>query len=221
VAAAAAGSVVAVATDAGMPGISDPGARLVAAAAAAGVVVDVVPGPSAVLAALVVSGLPTERFAFEGFLPRKGGERAARLTAIASEPRTVVLFESPHRMRATMGHLESALGSSRPVAVARELTKLHEEVWRGTAGDAVTWLQSVEPRGEYVIVVGPPAPTAAPAADIDDSAIAEALTKQLADGGDRKAAVAAVTAALGVPRRRVYAVAVTLRNADGQSEGAR
>ena len=218
VARAAAGEVVAVVTDAGMPGISDPGARLVAAAAAAGVAVEVVPGPSAALVALVVSGLPTDRFGFEGFLPRRGGERVARLAAIGAADRTVVLFESPPRMRATIADLISACGGERPIAITRELTKRHEEVWRGPARDAAAWLESVEPRGEYVIVVGPAPVEAAPI--VDDDAIAEALGPYL-EAGDPKAAVAAVTAALGVARRRVYDVAVRLRNPDGQRKGAR
>ncbi len=219
VAEAAAGSVVAVVTDAGMPGISDPGTRLVAAAAAGGVTVEVVPGPSAVLAALVASGLPTERFCFDGFLPRKGGERVTRLACIASEDRTVVLFESPHRVRATVGNLLASCGGERRVAVARELTKLHEEVWRGTLAEAVAWLDTVEPRGEYVIVVGP-APAVVPP-EVDEASIASALASRLAAGDDRKAAVAAVTASLGVPRRRVYDAAVALRKAEGEREGAR
>jgi 16S rRNA (cytidine1402-2'-O)-methyltransferase len=223
VAEAAAGAVIALVSDAGMPAISDPGARIVAAAAAAGIAVEVVPGPSSVLAALVLSGLPTERFSFDGFLPRKGGERAARLAAIAAEPRTVVLFESPHRVQVTLGNLLSSCGAARPVAVARELTKLHEEVWRGVLAEAVTWIESVEPRGEYVIVVGPaPVPDAATrAAAVDDEAIALALARRLAAGDDRKAAVVAVTAALGVPRRRVYDVAVALRKSGGEARGAR
>jgi 16S rRNA (cytidine1402-2'-O)-methyltransferase len=199
-----------------MPAISDPGARLVAAASAAGVAVEVVPGPSAVLAALVLSGLATDRFVFEGFLPRKGREKGSRLSAIAGEPRTVVLFESPHRVRATIGDLVAACGPDRSVAIARELTKLHEEVWRGTLSGAAGWLATVEPRGEYVVVVGP-APVAEAAA-VDDGAIATALGAHLATGADRKAAVAAVTADLGVPRRQVYEVAVALRKAAGQPE---
>ena len=218
VARAEAGAVVAVVTDAGMPAISDPGTRVVAAAAEAGVAVEVVPGPSAPVAALVLSGLPTDRFVFEGFLPRKGGERGARLAAIAAEPRTVVLLESPHRVPATLGNLLSACGPERRVAVARELTKLHEEVWRGTLAGAVEWMDSATPRGEYVIVVGP-APEAhieVGGAAVDDSAIAAAVAARLAAGDAPKAAVAAVTAALGVPRRRVYDVTVALRKASGQ-----
>ena len=218
VARAKGGALVAVVTDAGMPAISDPGARVVAAAAEAGVTVAVVPGPSAPVAALVVSGLPTDRFVFEGFLPRKGGERGARLAANAAEPRTVVLLESPHRVPATLGNLLSACGPERRVAVARELTKLHEEVWRGTLAGAVEWMGSTTPRGEYVIVVGPaPEPhIEGGGTAVDDSTIAAAVAARLAAGDAPKAAVAAVTAALGVPRRRVYDVTVAVRKASGQ-----
>ncbi|HSS09605.1 MAG TPA: 16S rRNA (cytidine(1402)-2'-O)-methyltransferase [Acidimicrobiales bacterium] len=211
-----AGATVAVVTDAGMPGISDPGSRLVKAAASAGVSVEVVPGPSAALAALVVSGLPTDRFCFEGLLTRKMGEKAARLAAIAAEPRTVVLFESPRRVRATVDMLASVCGGSRSVAVAREMTKVHEEVWRGTLEGATAWLSSVEPRGEYVLVIGG---AAAPVAD--DGAISAALADRLAAGEDRKTAVGVVAAALGVPKRRVYEIGLRLRNSDGMREGSR
>jgi 16S rRNA (cytidine1402-2'-O)-methyltransferase len=162
----------------------------------------VVPGPSAALAALVVSGLAADRFCFEGFLPRKGGERGARLASIAAEDRTVVLFESPRRVRATIAELASACGPDRPVAVARELTKLHEEVWRGSLGEATAWLDGVEPRGEYVLVVGgkPAAQEAVPS----DAEVEAALAGRLAAGEDRKAAVSDVASALGVPKREVY-----------------
>jgi 16S rRNA (cytidine1402-2'-O)-methyltransferase len=224
VARAEAGAVVAVVTDAGMPAISDPGARVVAAAVEAGVAVEVVPGPSAPVAALVVSGLPTDRFVFDGFLPRKGGERGARLAAIGAEPRTVVLLESPHRVRATLGNLLTSCGPERRVAIVRELTKLHQEVWRGTLSGAVEWMASVTPRGEYVIVVAP-APQSTPAhievggPAVDDSTIAAAVAARLGAGDSPKDAVAAVTAALGVPRRRVYDVTVALRKAGGQERG--
>ncbi|TML38927.1 MAG: 16S rRNA (cytidine(1402)-2'-O)-methyltransferase [Actinobacteria bacterium] len=144
---------VAVVTDAGTPGISDPGTRLVVAAAGAGARVEVVPGPSALVAALVLSGLPTARFCFEGFLPRKGRERAERLGAIAAERRTTVLYEAPHRLEATLGDLLAACGPLRLVAVARELTKLHEEVWRGTLDGALARARESAPRGEHVLVV--------------------------------------------------------------------
>jgi 16S rRNA (cytidine1402-2'-O)-methyltransferase len=217
VAAMQAGATVALVSDAGMPGISDPGSQLVAAAAAAGVVVDVVPGPSAVLAALVISGLPTDRFCFEGFLPRKGGERAARLAAIAAEPRTVVLYESPRRVAATIGNLITACGPDRPVAIGRELTKLHQELWRGTLADAAAWSASVEPRGEYVVVLGGALPDDR---EVDDADIEGALVQWLARDGDRKAAVAGVAHSLGVPKRRVYDIALRVGKGPGSAPAA-
>jgi 16S rRNA (cytidine1402-2'-O)-methyltransferase len=201
-----AGERVAVVTDAGTPGISDPGERLVRAAAAAGHVVEVVPGPSAAVAALVVSGLPTGRFVFEGFLPRKGSGRSARLRDLAAEPRTVVLYEAPHRAERTLADLAAAFGPERPVAVARELTKLHEEVWRGSLADAAAWAAETPPRGELVFVVeGAPQPQAATDADVE-----EALTDALARGATRRDASAEVAARLAVPKRRVYAIATRL-----------
>ena len=198
------GEQVAVVTDAGMPGISDPGERLVAAAAAAGHAVESAPGPSAVLVALVVSGLSTARFCFEGFLPRKGAARARRLAELAIEPRTTVLFEAPHRVRQAVVDLASASGGERRVAIARELTKLHEEVWRGTLAGAVDHLAAVEPRGEYVIVLdGAPPPDPAAEADVE-----AALRARQAAGTDKKAAIAEVVAALDVPKRVVYDLAV-------------
>jgi 16S rRNA (cytidine1402-2'-O)-methyltransferase len=201
-----AGKRVALVTDAGMPAVSDPGERVVAAAAAAGLPVVVVPGPSAVLAALAVSGLPTERFVFEGFLPRKGADRKARLAGLAAEPRTTVLYEAPHRVAATVVDLAAACGADRRVAIARELTKLHEEVWRGTLAEAVAHLAEGEPRGEHVLVVEG-APPAAPATEDDVTA---ALRRHLDAGEDKKGAVAAVAAELDVPKRRVYAAALDL-----------
>jgi 16S rRNA (cytidine1402-2'-O)-methyltransferase len=196
----AAGEVVALVTDAGMPGISDPGSVVVAEAAARGVEVVVVPGPSAALAALAVSGMPTDRFVFEGFLPRKGGDRTRRLEALAVEERTTVLFESPRRVAATLADIATHCGAGRTVAVARELTKLHEEVWRGTAADAAARAVESEPRGEHVIVVsGATEPD--PASDAD---IRAELERLMSLGADRKSAVAEVARSLRVPRRRVY-----------------
>jgi 16S rRNA (cytidine1402-2'-O)-methyltransferase len=201
-----AGEVVAVVTDAGMPAISDPGERLVAAAAAAGHAVEVVPGPSAALAALVVSGLPTGRFCFEGFLPRKGRARQERLAELRDERRTVVLFEAPHRVRQTVGDLAAGLGALRRVAVVRELTKYFEDTWRGTLGGAVAHLEAIEPRGEYVLVVdGAPAPER-PAED----AVEEALRARIDAGADKRSAIAEVAAELSVPKREVYEVAIRL-----------
>ncbi|HVL92344.1 MAG TPA: 16S rRNA (cytidine(1402)-2'-O)-methyltransferase [Acidimicrobiales bacterium] len=194
------GTTVALVSDAGTPAVSDPGQRVVAAAVAAGHPVTVVPGPSAAIAALVASGLPTDRFVFEGFLPRKGAERGRRLAATAAEQRTVVLYEAPHRVARTAADLAAACGPDRPVALARELTKVHEEVWRGTLRDLVARVAEVAPRGEHVLVLG----GAAEAAAAGDADIEAALADRLAAGDDRRAAVAAVTEALGVPRRRVY-----------------
>jgi len=197
------GERVAVVTDAGMPGISDPGERLVRAVAAAGHPVEVVPGPSAVVSALVVSGMPAGRFVFEGFLPRKGSGRAGRLDALSTEPRTVVLYEAPHRLASTLADLARACGGARRVALVRELTKLHEEVWRGTLIDAIAHVDLVEPRGEHVVVLegAPEAPSA------DDATIVGALEQERAAGSSTKDAVATVASALGVPKRRVYDLA--------------
>jgi 16S rRNA (cytidine1402-2'-O)-methyltransferase len=204
-----AGETVAVVSDAGMPGISDPGERLVAAAASANHPVEVVPGPSAAVTALVASGLPTGRFVFDGFLPRRGKARRDRLAELAAERRTVVLFEAPHRVRETVADLAQALGPLRRVAIARELTKVFEEVWRGTLEGAVRHLAESEPRGEYVLVLdgapGPPAP--------DEADVEAALRTLLAAGSDKRTAIARVAAELDVPKRRVYDVA--LRVVDG------
>jgi 16S rRNA (cytidine1402-2'-O)-methyltransferase len=197
------GERVAVVSDAGMPGVSDPGERLVAAAVAEGYPVEVVPGPSAALAALVVSGLPSGRFVFEGFLPRKGAARTERLAAVAGEPRTAVIFEAPHRVARTLADLVDACGPDRRVAVARELTKLHEEVWRGTLAGAAAWAAEREPPGEIVLVVEG-APAAAPP---DDDAVLAAVQAELAGGASARDAARAVADRLSVPRRRAYAIA--------------
>lgn len=204
---ARAGARVAVVSDAGMPGVSDPGALLVRAALAAGVRVEVVPGPSAVLAALVLSGLPAERFVFEGFLPRKGKARSQRIDALATEHRTVVLFESPHRVHATVRDLADACGGDRPVALARELTKAFEETWRGTLEEASRHLEKVAPRGEYTIVLGPATDRTAPPTDAE---LAEALRGALSNGASVRDAAARVAERLGVPRRRAYELATQL-----------
>jgi 16S rRNA (cytidine1402-2'-O)-methyltransferase len=195
-------------SDAGTPGIADPGERLVRACLDAGAPVEVVPGPSALLAALVLSGLPTSRFRFEGFLPRKGTARAARLAAIARADATVVLFESPHRVAATLVDLHGACGPDRPVAVARELSKVFEDVVRGTlrevAGAAV---EGAGARGEHVIVVGPAVASEA----VADADVEAAVDRALAAGASARDAAAEVARDLGVSRRRAYDVAVKLR----------
>jgi 16S rRNA (cytidine1402-2'-O)-methyltransferase len=203
----AAGERVAVVTDAGMPGISDPGERLTRAALREGWAVEVIPGPSAAIAALVVSGLPTSRFTFEGFLPRKGAARTERLDAIADEQRTVVIYEAPHRLARTLADLHAVLGDERRVAIARELTKLHEEVVRATLADAVAWVDANPPRGEIVIVLdGAPEPSEA-----TDDDVTSALRRHLDAGDSVRSAAAAVAAELDVPKRRAYDLALALR----------
>jgi 16S rRNA (cytidine1402-2'-O)-methyltransferase len=175
----------------------------VAAVVTAGYAVEVVPGPSASLAALVVSGLPAGRFVFEGFLPRKGSGRTERLAAVAAEPRTSVLYEAPHRLARTLGDLAAACGPERRVAVAREITKLHEQVWRGTLAGAVAWVAEREPLGEIVVVVegAPPAPPP------DDDAVLAAVRSELAAGASTRDAARRVADRLAVPRRRAYEIA--------------
>ena len=198
-----AGETVTLITDAGTPGISDPGSRLVRVVLDAGHAVSAVPGPAAFVMALVISGFDTARFVFEGFLPRSGRERATRLAAIAIEPRTTVMYEAPHRVERTVVDLAAACGDSRPVAVARELTKIYESVWRGSLGDAVKHLRATPPRGEYVIVLqGAP-----PRDEVTDAEIRSALHLALA-GHSRKDAVEAVVGQLDVPKRRVYDLAL-------------
>ena len=200
-----AGATVAVVTDSGMPGVSDPGGRLVAAAVEAGCAVTVVPGPSAGVAALAVSGLSPTRWAFEGFLPRAGRARAERLAEIARERRTVVLYESPHRLRGCLEDLAAACGPRRRAAVARELTKLHEEVVRGTLAELAAWAEGPV-KGEAVVVVE----GAEPGPEPDDAELAEALEAAISSGASRRDAAAEVAAAYGVPRRRAYALAAAL-----------
>lgn len=195
------GETVAVVTDAGMPAISDPGERLVAAAVEAGIPVEVVPGPSAGVTALAVSGLSTGRFVFEGFLPRKGRARSERLGELASEQRTIVCYEAPHRLGRTLDDLTAVMGRERRIVVARELTKLHEEVWRGTLGEASGW--EADLRGEIVLVIeGAPAPPPPGEADL-----IAALEAALASGCSKRDAVNSVAAGGGVARRRVYELA--------------
>lgn len=196
----AAGASVAVVTDAGMPAVTDPGGRLVAASVEAGYTVTVVPGPSAALAALAVSGLPAGRFCFEGFLPRRGKARAERLEQIARERRTTVLYESPHRLQACLQDLADACGPSRRAVVARELTKLHEEVARGSLAELCEW--SRDPvKGEVAIVVGGAPDDAAEPTDEQLRSEVQALVEA---GASRRDAAAGVAAAHGVSRRRVY-----------------
>ncbi len=202
-----AGRDVLVITDAGMPGVSDPGYRLVVAAVAEGVPVSVLPGPSAVTTALVVSGLPTDRFCFEGFPPRKPGERARRLAALAGERRTMVFFEAPHRLAATLADMAGAFGADRPAAVCRELTKTYEEVRRGPLGELADWAGDGV-RGEITVVVGG-APE--PEGLTDPADLAAAVADLEAAGTPRKQAIAEVAKQNGTPKRVVYDAVVAAR----------
>ncbi len=199
------GACIAVVTDAGMPSVSDPGYRIVAEAAARGVWVTALPGPSAVLTALALSGLAVDRFCFEGFLPRKAGERSSRIASLAAEPRTMVFFEAPHRLHAMLVALAAGLGDGRQAAVCRELTKTYEEVKRGTLGELARWADS-EIRGEITVVV------AGASADeqrqvsglVDAPAWVAAVRAREAEGMDRRSAIAEVAKLAGVQRRSVY-----------------
>ena len=192
-------------TDAGMPGISDPGYRLVRAAIEAGIGVTVLPGPSAVTAAVAVSGLPTDRFCFEGFPPRKAGERARRLAGLRDERRTMVFFESPRRLAATLAEMAGAFGPGRQAAVCRELTKTHEEIRRGTLGELAQWAGDGV-LGEVTVVVGGARVASAstgPAAPSAAEAAARVAAAEQA-GNTRKDAIATVAAELGLRKREVY-----------------
>lgn len=203
------GETVAVITDGGMPSVSDPGFRLVRAALAEGVALTSVPGPSAVTTALALSGLPCDRFCFEGFPPRKGGERRAYLDDLADERRTLVFFESPHRIVDTLADLIEAFGDDRPAALARELTKTHEEVRRAPLGELAASVAADPPRGEITLVVGGAVPGAVVVQAAGDLAAAVAALE--ATGTPRKAAISAVAKAHGRPKRDVYAAVVASR----------
>jgi 16S rRNA (cytidine1402-2'-O)-methyltransferase len=192
-------------SDAGMPTVSDPGFHLVEAAAAAGVTVTVIPGPSAVLAALAVSGLPTDRFSFEGFLPRKQGERRSLLTGLNRESRTMVFFESPNRLAVTLADMADAFGGARRVVVCRELTKLHEEVRRGTAAELAEWAAEGV-RGEICIVVD-----GAAARTVDLRTAVQEVLLLTATGERLKDASASIAEATGLSRRDLYEAALTER----------
>ena len=200
------GDVVVLVSDAGMPGVSDPGEFLVSKAIEAGVTVEVVPGPSAALHALVASGLTTSRFVFEGFLPRKGSGRALRLRELTDEQRTAILFEAPHRLEKTLNDLADVCGVERRIVLARELTKLHEEIWRGSLGTAIQRCAEVDPRGEYVLVLE----GALPAAEATDDQLREAVELAIGRGLSKKDAAAEVAELFAVARNRVYEIAIAL-----------
>jgi 16S rRNA (cytidine1402-2'-O)-methyltransferase len=195
------GGTVALVTDAGMPSVSDPGYRAVRAALDAGFAVSSLPGPSAVTTALAVSGLPCDRFCFEGFLPRRSAERRARLAELADEQRTQVYFESPRRLPETLTDLAAAFGAERPAAVCRELSKTYEEVLRGGLGALAAWSQAGV-RGEITLVVqGAPQPSGG---DIDQAGLAARVAVLEAQGVPRKEAIALVASSTGAPKRSVF-----------------
>jgi 16S rRNA (cytidine1402-2'-O)-methyltransferase len=201
----AAGHDILLITDAGLPGVSDPGYRLVAAAAQAGIRVTVLPGPSAVTTALVISGLPSDRFAFEGFPPRRAGDRARRFAELATEPRTLVFFESPRRVASTVAELAAAFGADRPAAVCRELTKTYEEVLRGTLAELADQLADGVLGEVTLVVAGAPERVGA-------TATADAVTEveqRVRAGISRKDAITAVAAELGLRKRELYAAVVS------------
>ncbi|MFG3225855.1 16S rRNA (cytidine(1402)-2'-O)-methyltransferase [Kitasatospora sp. NPDC048194] len=202
------GARVLLVTDAGMPSVSDPGYRLVAAAVAAEVKVTAVPGPSAVLTALALSGLPVDRFTFEGFLPRKTGDRARQLASIAAEPRTMVFFEAPHRIAEALAAMAEAFGPGRPAAVCRELTKTYEEVKRGPIGELAAWAADGV-KGEITVVVAG-APPAAPR-ELTPAELARLVAVREEAGERRKEAIAAVAAELSVPKREVFDAVVAAK----------
>jgi 16S rRNA (cytidine1402-2'-O)-methyltransferase len=206
-AALADGQTVLLLTDAGMPSVSDPGYTLVRAAIDAGVLVTSVPGPSAVTTALAVSGLPCDRFCFEGFLPRRGGERRSRLAGLADERRTMVFFESPHRLVDSLQEAAAAFGDDRAAAVCRELTKTHEEIRRGPLASLVEWAAEGV-RGEITLVVA--GAVAAPV-EMGSAELAAAVAAEEAAGATRKDAIRAVVARTGLPRRTVYDAVVTAK----------
>jgi 16S rRNA (cytidine1402-2'-O)-methyltransferase len=209
-----AGETVLVVSDAGMPLVSDPGYRLVVRAVEEGLPISVLPGPSAVLTALALSGLPMDRFCFEGFLPRKAGERASRLKELSVEPRTMVFFEAPHRLSAMLRALKETMGPDRRAAVCRELTKTYEEVRRGTVAELVEWSEPGV-RGEITVVVaGADAAEVRAAAGLDTpEAWVAAVREREQQGQDRREAIAAVAKDAGIPRREVYDAVVKAKAA--------
>ena len=206
-----AGESAAIVTDAGMPCISDPGEQLVALCAQAGVETVVIPGPSAVVAALALSGLPTGRFAFEGFLSANKGERRRHLEAVAADDRTLIFYEAPHKAAATLADMAQILGD-RPLAVARELTKLHEEIWRTTLGEAAARYAQEPPRGELVLVVGGAEKPAREEVPLEE-ALAQVASLQ-AQGVPLKEAARQVAAATGLRKNQLYQLAAQQGNSN-------
>ena len=204
------GHTLALVTDAGMPGISDPGQELVLACVEREIPVVPIPGPNAAIAALVASGLPTDHFCFEGFLPVKGPARQQRLAALQTESRTIILYESPHRLGLTLAALAETLGRKRPIVIARELTKRHESWWHGTLGDAIALYQQA-PRGEFTLVLAGQTVTPTAPAEVEVKRELQGLMDQ---GVSRSQASRQVAQQLGLPRRRVYQLSLQLPSND-------
>ncbi|MEO0378570.1 MAG: 16S rRNA (cytidine(1402)-2'-O)-methyltransferase [Cyanobacteria bacterium P01_A01_bin.17] len=201
------GQSLALVSDAGLPGISDPGYELVQTCVAANINVVPIPGPSAALTALTASGLPSDRFCFEGFLAAKGAERQDHLAQIQAEFRTIILYESPHRLRQTLQDLYTTLGGDRQIVIARELTKLHETFWRGTVEDAIAQYQTQNPRGEYTLVIaGKPATKAVPT----DDQLRQELQTLINQGISPSQASRQLAQILDVPRRHLYQLSLAL-----------
>lgn len=205
------GQAIALVTDAGMPGISDPGFELVKACAEAGILVVPIPGPTAAIAALIASGLPTERFVFEGFLPPKGQARRDRLEALQVEVRTLILYESPHRLRQTLQDLAEILGSHRSLTLARELTKLHEEVWRGNLTEAIATYATRDPQGEYTLVIA--------GANLTQPILSEAALKTelitlLRQGISRSQASRQLAQQTPLSRRQIYQLTLAIEDTE-------
>lgn len=199
------GKAIALVTDAGMPGISDPGYELVKACTEAGISVVPIPGASAAITALSAAGLPTDRFVFEGFLPTKGQQRQQRLEALKTESRTLILYEAPHRVRQTLQDLATVLGENRPIVLARELTKFHEEFWRGSIGDAIAYYSQREPQGEFTLVV---AGSQQQKPQLSDAAIKAELQSLLNQGLSRSQASRQLAELTSLPRRHIYQLAL-------------
>ncbi len=202
------GQDLALVTDAGMPGISDPGYELVQACLAEKIEVIPIPGVTALITALVASGLPTDRFIFEGFLPTKSKERQARLQALQTEPRTILFYEAPHRLLETVTDLAQVLGSERSLVTARELTKLHEEFWYGTLGEAIKHYTQVAPKGEFTLVVG--GHINGDRVIPSDATLKIELEQLLAQGMSRSQASRHLAELTKVPRRHIYQLALEL-----------
>jgi 16S rRNA (cytidine1402-2'-O)-methyltransferase len=201
------GKAIALVTDAGMPSISDPGCELVQACVEQNIQVVPIPGASAVTTALSAAGLPTDRFAFEGFLPAKGPERRDRLEACQTEPRTMVFYEAPHRLRQTLSDLAEVIPGDRPIVLARELTKLHEQFWRGTLGEAIAHYSTHEPQGEFTLVMAG-ASISQPL--LSESALKAELQQLLQQGFSRSQASRQLAQQTSLSRRQVYQLALTI-----------